>query len=230
MTDNGQSIAWPGWLDIALEPRAYGAVIYQLIGLPMGIACFTWLVVGLSLSLGLAVLGIGLLLGFGLIISVRALALAQGRIVWGLAGMSGVDLPLLPKGSGFWDRFRSLLSDPATWLSQLYLLLRLPMGILGFTLLICVISLSSASILAAGLQWASTNVGPDGLAHLQAFGSTLTFDPGDVELPTFLFQMKSFGRVMAVAIGIFGLVGSLHLALALTWLDGRLARLLLSPK
>lgn len=230
MPEHGKPIAWPGWLDIALEPRAYGAVIYQLISLPLGIACFTWLVVGLSLSLGLAVLGIGLLLGFGLIISVRGLALAQGRIAWGLAGLPTVDLPLLPLGTGFWDRFRALLSDPATWLSQIYLLLRLPLGILGFTSLICLISLSSASILVAGLQWASTNVGPDGLAHLQAFGSTLTFDPGDVDLPPFLFQMRSFGRITAVAIGVFGLVGSLHLALALTWLDGRLAKLLLSPK
>ena len=222
--------AWPGWLDIALEPRAYGALIYQLVGLPLGIACFTWLMVGLSLSLGLAVIGIGLLLGFGLIISVRGLALVQGRIVWGLSGMPALDLPLIPEGSGFWDRFRALLSDSATWLSQLYLLLRFPMGILGFTLLICLISMSAACILAAGLHWASSNVGADGLAHVQAFGSTFTFDPGDVEWPTFLFQMKSFGRVIAVATGILGLLGSLHLALALTWLDGRLAKALLSGR
>ena len=225
-----RTTAWPGWLDIALEPRAYGALIYQLVGLPLGILGFTWLVTGLSLSLGLSIIGLGLLLGFGFVISVRGLALAEGHLVWNLSGMPSTEMPLIPEGNGFWGRFRALLVDPATWLSQVYLLLRLPMGILGFTLLICLITLSSACILAAGLHWASTQVGADGLAHVQAFGSTFTFDPGDVELPASLFGMGAFGRVTAVAVGLLGLLGSLHLALALTWMDGCLAKALLSRK
>lgn len=230
MPPKTQSLPWPGWLEIAVEPRAYGAVIYQLLGLPIGIIGFTWWSTGLSLSLGLAVLGVGLLLGFGLLISVRAMAIAQGRMAWGLTGMPSIDLPVLPEGSGFWDRFKNLLAERTTWLSQLYVLLRLPMGILGFTLIICLIVLSASCILAAGLQWASLNVGPEGLAHLQAFGTALSFDPGEVELPSFLLNMHSFGRVTAVATGLLGLLGTLHLALALTWLDGHLATALLSRK
>ena len=227
MQANSPSHPWPTWLGIALEPRAYMALIYQLVGLPLGIAGFVLLVTGLSLSLGLAVLGIGLLLGFCLMILVRGLALTQGRIAWGLTGMTVLDLDIIPVRNGLWERFKALVLDPTTWLAQLYVLLRLPLGILGFVLMICLISLSSACILAAGLQWASVHVGPDGFSHLQAFGTTLTVDPGELDLPYFMLNMHTFGRVTTIAVGLCGLLGTLHLALGLTWLDGRLAKELL---
>lgn len=230
MPSNSLSPSWPDWLGIALEPRAYGAVAYQLLSLPLGIAGVVWLTAGLGLSLGLAILGVGILLGFCLLASVRGIALLQGKIVWSLAGQASLDLSIFPDGSGFWDRLRRLLVDPTTWLSQLYVFLRLPLGILGFALLLSTILLSSSCILAAGVHWASHQAGPDGLATIQVFGAPFTFQPDDCEFPPFLLGLGGFGRLSLVAAGIGGLLGSLHLALALTWLEGRLARTLLSRR
>ena len=49
-----------GFFDVALTPRAYGALAYQVAGLPLGIAAFIWVTTGLSLSLGLSCIGVGL--------------------------------------------------------------------------------------------------------------------------------------------------------------------------
>src|SRR5690606_40469066 len=58
---------------VAAEPRTYAALFYMLLSLATGIFYFTWVVTGVSLSAGLAVLIIGipfLVLFFG---SVRVL-------------------------------------------------------------------------------------------------------------------------------------------------------------
>ena len=64
-----------------VDPRTYGALFYMLLSLATGIFYFTWVVTGLSLSLGLAVLIIGIpfaVLFFG---TVRGLSLVEGRLV-----------------------------------------------------------------------------------------------------------------------------------------------------
>lgn len=226
MGGNGAEARWPGWMEIALEPRAYGALLYQFLSLPLGILGFVWLSTGLSLSLGLAVVGIGVLIGFILLISVRGLALAQAYVACGLTHLGTARTPLVPEGTGFWNRYRVILLDPTTWLAQLYVLLRLPIGIIGFFLCLTLIMASAAVLGAALIPWAAGQVGPDGVAHIQAMGHTLTLEPGDVEWS--LVQLSPFARVTTFCAGLLGLLGSLHVALGLTWLDGRLAQALLS--
>ena len=66
---------------VAADPRAYASLFYMVLALATGIFYFTWVVTGLSLSAGLAILIIGIpfvILFFG---SVRILSLVEGRIV-----------------------------------------------------------------------------------------------------------------------------------------------------
>ena len=66
---------------VAADPRAYASLFYMVLALATGIFYFTWVVTGLSLSAGLAILIIGIpfvILFFG---SVRVLSLVEGRIV-----------------------------------------------------------------------------------------------------------------------------------------------------
>jgi hypothetical protein len=63
------------------DPRAYGALLYMLLSLVTGIFYFTWAVTGLSLTLGLAVLIIGIPFAILFFASVRGLALLEGRLV-----------------------------------------------------------------------------------------------------------------------------------------------------
>src|SRR5207247_6434019 len=44
---------------VAADPYTYGALVYMLLSLPVGIFYFTWAVTGLSLSAGFAILIIG---------------------------------------------------------------------------------------------------------------------------------------------------------------------------
>ena len=106
---------WPGLLEVALEPAAYGALAWQLLGLPLGIFGFTWVATGLSLSLGLAVIGVGLVLGLAYLLACRGLALAGARVAAGLAGQAGPGADPVPAGPGFWNRLGQLLRDPASW-------------------------------------------------------------------------------------------------------------------
>ncbi|MFD0273980.1 sensor histidine kinase [Kitasatospora sp. NPDC127111] len=89
----------------------------------------------------LAVLYAGTLLSLtvlGLPFVVAALAGARGlgalhrRLVGRLLGERVEPPPPLPRPAGVFARGRAVLTDPVAWRSLLYLLLRLPLGLLGF--------------------------------------------------------------------------------------------------
>ncbi len=71
---------------VVIEPRAWGALLYLLFTLATGILYFTWTVTGISLSLGLLVLIIGIPIAGIFILSTRGLALLEGRMVEALIG------------------------------------------------------------------------------------------------------------------------------------------------
>jgi uncharacterized membrane protein len=79
----------PHWtfFNVFSDPRTYGALLYMLLALATGIFYFTWATVGMSLTLGLAVLIIGIPFFLVFVYSVRLLALVEGRIVEALLGV-----------------------------------------------------------------------------------------------------------------------------------------------
>lgn len=134
---------------VALDPHTYGALFYMLLSVATGTFFFTWVVTGLSLSVGLLILIIGvpiLLLFLG---SVRVLSLVEGRII---ETMLGVRMPRRPaytdKSQGWLARIGAMFSDGRTWLTMLYFLLMLPLGTLYFTIATTLLSLSLALIFA----------------------------------------------------------------------------------
>ena len=119
-----------GFFGVIGDARAYGALMYMLLSLATGIFYFVWAVTGISLSLGFAILIIGVPFALLFIASVRILAHVEGRIVEGLLG---VRMPRrLPAQSAADERLgariRDALADIRTWSSLLYLLLMLPLG------------------------------------------------------------------------------------------------------
>ncbi len=128
---------------VIADPRAWGALFYLLFGLVTGIAYFTWVVAGLSMSLGFSLLIIGLpfiVVFFG---SVRGLALLEGRLV---ETMLGVRMPRRPpyppKDMTLFQRIGAIFTDPRSWSSMLYALLLLPLGIFYFTLVVTWLAVS----------------------------------------------------------------------------------------
>lgn len=221
---------WPGFWDIGLLPKAYGALLYQVMGLPLGIAAFTWVVTGFSLSLGLSVIGVGLVLGLGFVAASRALAVAQGSLVAFLSEVQAPAALVMPEGTGFWNRLGALLKDPASWGAQAYLLLRLPMGIAGFTVLVTLFSLSASSLVLGLLPWHQVTMGPDGITHFQTREWSLHWELGYEPVAALFLRHQALARFMSVAAGVFGFFSSLHVALALTRAEAWLASALLCRK
>lgn len=130
---------------VVLDPSAYGALFYALLALATGIIYFTIVVTGLSLTFGLAILIIGLPFALIFLAVVRAISLAEGRMVEGLLG---VRMPRRPRTLGvqgnLWSRIKSWLADYRTWTTMLYMVLQLPLGIIYFTLMVTSLTLSAA--------------------------------------------------------------------------------------
>lgn len=137
---------------VAADPRTYGAMFYSVLALATGIFYFTWVVTGISLSLGLSVIIIGIPFVILFLGSVRLLSLVEGRIVEVMLGER------MPRRPVYADRDRPVLTrigamftDPRTWSTLVYMLLMLPLGILYFVLAVALLSVSAALVVAPPL-------------------------------------------------------------------------------
>jgi len=198
-------IVLPGrFFAVVGDARAYKSLAYMILSLFTGVFAFSWAVTGVSLSLGLAVLVVGLVVTAFFLASFRYLARAEGLLVETLLG---VRMPRYEvrnrRGEGLWAQFKAWLTDGRTWTSLAYLLLMLPLGIVYFTLFTTLCSVALSFIAAPFLHY--------GLGLPLWYG--LPVPPGlTVALP-----------VAGILIGVL----TLHLARGLGQLHGRLARQLL---
>lgn len=117
------------------DPRAYGALLFLLFSIVTGILYFTWAVTGISLSAGLLVTILGLPFFGVFMVSIRGLALVEGRLIEAMLGIRMPKRhPRSPGGRGLWGKFTSLLADRQTWTTILYCILKLPLGVVSFTI------------------------------------------------------------------------------------------------
>lgn len=134
---------------IFADPFAWSSLVFMLVSLVTGILYFTWAVTGLSLSVGLLVLIISLPFIGLFFLSVRGVALIEGRIVEALLGVRMPRRPIFVDGNlGWWARFKVLFNSRHTWLTIFYMILMLPLGVIYFSVFITLISLSLGFILA----------------------------------------------------------------------------------
>jgi uncharacterized membrane protein len=194
---------------VAADPRTYAALFYMVLALATGIFYFTWVVAGVSLSLGLAVLIIGIpfvILYFG---SVRVLSLVEGRIVEVMLGERMPRRPLYAsRGKPWLSRIGDMFTDPRTWSTQLYFLLMLPLGVAYFTLAVTLIAVSAGLIASP-------------LALLP--GVHLNLWMGGIDLPA----EAPWVLPLFAVIGVLLLFVTLHVARGIGRLHGLLAKHLL---
>ncbi len=139
----------PGrFFGVAADSRTWGALFYMLLALATGIFYFTWAVTGVSLSMGLSVLIIGIPFAILFLATVRALSLLEGRIVETMLGVRMPRRPPYPSNAGksLGQRVGAIFTDVHTWTTLFYMVLMLPLGILYFTLTITLLSISLAFI------------------------------------------------------------------------------------
>jgi len=194
-----------GFFGVLKDFRAYTSLIYLLISIGPGIFFFTWAVTGISLSLGLLVLIIGIPFAIAFLGSVRLLALAEGRLV---EAMLGVRMPRSQppaEGARGWKaRIMAMLQEGRTWSSLGYLLLMLPLGVTYFTIMV--------TMLAVSLSLLATPI-------VHFVFHEVTFDGWDWGLAHANLVAVVFGFL-----GIFAVPLTLHIARGLGRMQGRLAR------
>jgi hypothetical protein len=143
---NGTSPAaktYPGIFGVFADPKAWGGLVFMLISLVTGTLYFSWAVTGLSTSLSLMILIFGIPVTILFLLSFRGIAFLEGRLVEALLGER------MPRRASFTDsslpwieRLKILLTGKATWLSWLYMMLMLPIGIIYFTVMVTLIALA----------------------------------------------------------------------------------------
>lgn len=117
------------WFGVVRDSGAWSALAYMLLALPLGIAWFTWTLLGGTVSGALLLLIIGVPLALGYLASIRGMALADGRIVEALLGerMPRRPWPTYADESRL-GRLRRQLGTRRTWTSIGYLIAMLPLG------------------------------------------------------------------------------------------------------
>ncbi len=138
---------------VYLDSRAWGALLYMLIAFVTGIFYFTWAVTGVSLSISLMILIFGLPVALIFLISIRGLALLEGRLVEALLGVRMPRRPLFShQGMKWLERLKVLVTDRQTWLMILYMLIQFVLGTIYFVLIVTVLSFSLSFIAIPVLQ------------------------------------------------------------------------------
>jgi len=179
---------------VFMDVRAYTSLFYLLLTLATGIFYFTFVVTGLSLSIGFGILVIGIPFFLAFIGIARVISLGEGRLLEATTGERMPRRPVHPGPPVSWlTRIGDMLKDVRTWTTLLYLLLMLPLGIVYFTITIIG--------LAFGLRLA--------LAPLLLIGHTLGWLPHDFH---FVFDVDGAEFHSPPPLGPFTFVGSLLLA------------------
>src|SRR5258706_728833 len=201
-----------GFFNVISDPRTYGALLYMLLSLATGIFYFTWAVTGISLTVGLAILIVGIPFALLFIGSVRLLSHIEGRIVESLLGVRMPRrLPASASEETLFARIKEALLDVRTWSSMLYLFLMLPLGIAYFV--IAIVGISVPLGLIGGSVWGLlTNRSPIQLDDAPVLEHLAHTAPG---------------LMLLALVGVLLFFVTLHIARGVGWMHARVAEVLL---
>jgi len=126
------------------RPQTYRNLLYLLLAFPLGILYFVVLTTGLVLGIGLLVTLLGIPLLIAVVIGSRRLATVERVLANELLGLSieGPDDWDTGAGEGIWPRAKACLLARSTWIGLLYLFVKLPIGIVSFTLVVTALTVS----------------------------------------------------------------------------------------
>ncbi len=181
-----------GFFGVLVDPRAYGSLFYLFFAFVMGIAYFTFVSVLLPLSVGLIPVFVGLPLLVGFFAAVRAISLAEGRVVETMLGVRMPRRPRLTLAQGDWvSRVKAWFTDGRTWTTLLYMVLQLPLGIIYFTLAVTAIAISTTFV-----AWPVAQLFTDyPLVQVGAYG----------------YILQPWATPLVMAVGLLGYVVTLHI-------------------
>jgi len=140
---------WSDHFSVLRDKQTYMNLAYLLLAFPLGIAYFVIMITGLSLGVGLLIVWIGLFVLAALFAGLWGIAALERQLAIHLLGeeIAPMSPPEIPEG-GLWERVKAHFSNPVTWKSSLYLLLKFPVGIATFVVVVTALAISGGLLFA----------------------------------------------------------------------------------
>jgi hypothetical protein len=199
---------------VALRGRTFLNIVYLWLAFPFGLLYFVALVTLLALGVGLAIVWVGFAILFFTLLAVWAAGGFERALAMGLLGAT-VPPRRAPgpatETAGQW--LRGVFAGPALWKSLGFLLLKFPLGLVGWVVSVTTLAVSGAFVLAPVIY---------------ALGGTVDLD-FDIFLPRLLLRGTNdwVDAAILLAIGAFMLLATLHLHNAMAFAWARLSELML---
>jgi len=199
---------------VVAKKRTYLNLLYLLLAFPLGLFYFVFLTTGLSLGFGLAIIWVGVVILAGMFAAWYGLAAFERQTAIHLLGeeippMNHQDL----SGKSLWGKFSATFTNPVTWKGLVFLIVKLPMGIVSFTALVTCAA-TSVALLATPFYY----------RYVYPF-IDITIE-GAVWKP--IWVIDSFSEVMLACLaGGLLVFASLHILNGLAWISGKFARVML---
>ena len=140
---------WSDHFSVLKDKQTYKNLLYLLAAFPLGIAYFVISVVGLSMGVGLLIIWVGLFILLALFAGLWGMAHLERQLAIHLLGedIAPMSPPEEPEG-GLWERVKAHFSNPVTWKSMFYLILKFPVGIATFVVVVTALAISGGLLFA----------------------------------------------------------------------------------
>jgi Putative sensor len=196
-------------LGVITNPQTYLNLVYLLLAFPLGIFYFVFLVTGVSLGVGLAIIWIGIPILIGVLMLSRVFANLERQLTNKFLNINLAPANIFTQGT-LWQRAKALVSNPATWAEIFYLFSKFVLGIISF---VVVVTLAVTSL---------------GMIAMPLFWNQLDHNSWNVMIPG-IWTVDSFSKALGTsAVGVILAVVSLHLCNGLAWLYGEYTNAILS--
>lgn len=206
-----------------------GKFVFLFLAFPFGLLYFLITVIGLSVGLGTVVIWIGLPILFATLALLHGMAEVERRMVSNLLGISFPQRSYRAEldSRNFIKRFGSYLRDPLTWTSLIYMLLKLPLGIISFTLVL-VLSIVSFAITALPVAYL-INLFVNAILLKNGIHSSGILIPYFIEVQGTFDPIMFLRSFIGVPVGLVLWFVSRYVLNGLALLSGELAYAMLCP-
>ena len=145
---------WIRFFGVPFRLRTYLNLLYLLLAFPLGVFYFCFFVIGVSLGFGLAILLVGFLVLACVGLGWWAFATFERfQTIW----LLGMDVPAMdkpgPPPAGFWGKVGNLITNPVTWKSLIFLIIKFPLGVFSFIILVTLAGISIVLLIAPFIYW-----------------------------------------------------------------------------
>jgi hypothetical protein len=201
---------WKKFFGVITETRSWGAFLYIFLSALTSFFFGMWVLLGGTFSLFSLVLIFGIPVTGFFLLSLRGIALLEGRIVEALLGVRMPRKPIfIRKGLNWRQKYKVLATESYTWKVFAYLILHFPLAWLHFLIVFVMFGFSIKFAIYPVWYW--------GLGRALITFSQPLYPP-------------AWSYPLVVLVGIMMFFATLHLASLMGKIHGRFAKFMLVKK